>query len=66
MNSNYICESVEKACINAGASQVNARNAGIKAADDWKKGNYGKLTKMIDAAIKESIKLTKKDKKGLK
>ena len=60
MNASYVAEQVEKECLKKGASRSSARNAGMKVADDWKKNKYTiKLSKVMQNAVSEAVKLTK-------
>ena len=63
MSADYIYQEVYKLCLKAGVKSYIAQNKAVQIADQYKKNKYtGKLSKLIEQAIKDAVKESKRDK----
>ena len=57
----FIFDQVYKGALKAGASDRHAKDEAVTAMDRYKKNRFGKASKMIEEAIKDAVKHTKKE-----
>jgi hypothetical protein len=55
----FVYDQVLKRCLQEGASQTESRNAAQMADEDYRKGKYKSISKMIDGYVAKALKNTK-------
>ena len=60
----FVYDSVLKRCLEMGCTQTESTNAAVMADEDYRKGKYSNISKMIDSYVAKAVKNTKITKLG--
>lgn len=62
MKQGYIYDQVLKLCRDKGATDTYGRNAAMQCQEEYNRGKYQTVSKLIDKHVADALKMTKRDK----
>lgn len=62
MKQGYIYDQVLKLCRDKGAADTYSRNAAMQCQEEYNRGKYQTVSKLLDKHVTEALKMTKRDK----